>query len=271
MIVATSFDGTNPEKWFNRALQYGDGLFETIRFQNNQLPLWQFHQQRLTKGLAQLGLKQPDWSSISKTIEAQLAKQQTQSGIFKLTVFRAGNDRGYQSLNDQVEWILSIHHLQSENVPVVLKLGISDIRLSIQPHLAGLKHLSRLEQVIIANQLSEQVDVDDLLVLDNNDRIIETSFQNLVFIKGNQLITPMLNQSGVKGVALSWLALHFNVTKKVLKVEDIKDFDALLVCNAIRGFRFVSSVKYANHVQSFVTSHPVHDKILTQWQLMFNP
>ncbi len=270
MIVAASFDINQPELWLNRALQYGDGLFETMRCHDSIIPLWSFHQQRLSQGLQRLNLQEPDWLLIEQNVKKQSDKEQCKSIVYKLTVFRAGEERGYQASTQKVEWILSKHSFDPENSTQLLKLGVSNIRLALQPLLAGLKHLSRLEQVLIANQLAAQTHMDDLLVLDAKGRVIETTCQNLVIIKDNQLLTPKLDHAGVQGVALKWLESQFEVVSKHLMLKDIEACDALMVCNALRGFRLVATLLTDKHSQSFLTKHPVHDKISTQWQLIFN-
>ncbi|MCB1583368.1 MAG: aminodeoxychorismate lyase [Xanthomonadales bacterium] len=270
MIVAASFDIQNPENWYNRAWQYGDGLFETMRFQSGVIPLWSFHQRRLIQSLSKLCIEEPDWEMIEQAYINYAVMHKIRSAVIKLTVFRSGQERGYQANSQEPGWLLSCHPMGTNHQPDKLQLGVANSRLSRQTILAGLKHLSRLEQVMIASELTEQPDVDDLLVLDAKERVIETTYQNVVLIKENQLITPKLKKSGVKGVALSWLKSKFKVKSKNLKLKNFKDYDAVLVCNAIRGFRMVESIINDQDKQSFLTSHQLHDKISIQWQLMFS-
>ena len=136
--------------------------------------------------------------------------------------------------------------------------------------LAGIKHLSRLEQVMLASELNEYETIDDLLVIDVKKRIIETSHQNLVLIKNNQLFTPKLNKSGVKGVALQWLKAHHKVQTQHIKVQSLKNYDAMMVCNSIRGFRLVDAIEPGRkQCISFGTRHDIHDKISSQWDALF--
>ena len=44
----------------DRGLAYGDGLFESIRFEGERAPLWLRHMQRLAEGCRRLRMPMPD-------------------------------------------------------------------------------------------------------------------------------------------------------------------------------------------------------------------
>src|SRR5690606_31715668 len=67
------------------------------------------------------------------------------------------------------------------------------------PQLAGIKHLNRLEQVLVKQQQNSEV-VDDLLVCDADGVMIETGAANLFWQQQGIWFTPELGQSGVTGV-----------------------------------------------------------------------
>ncbi|TDR16303.1 aminodeoxychorismate lyase [Marinicella litoralis] len=267
MIVAASFDVNEPENWNNRALQYGDGVFETMRCMGGELPLWSLHKRRLKQGLQRLNLKQPDLNAIYSLIRQQCISRSYSDCVVKLVVFRTFQGRSYQAKINDVEWYVTTNKWEQQTKKLHYVLAVAKARLSKQPALAGIKHLNRLEQVLIANELNQLPGVDDLLVLDQANRIVETTHQNIVLIKGSQLFTPKLKHCGVKGVALKWLKNNFDVNVKAIDFTQVSDFDALMVGNSIRGFRLVAEVIA---VDSFVTSHPVHDKITRLWGQMFN-
>ena len=50
-------DRTEPS---NRGLNYGDGVFETMRVHRAELPLWPRHLVRLSEGAGRLGIAMPD-------------------------------------------------------------------------------------------------------------------------------------------------------------------------------------------------------------------
>jgi len=267
MIVAATFDINNPENWNNRALQYGDGVFETMRFNHSELPLWHLHNKRLKHGFERLKLDTPDLKEIYAVIIQQCLAFGQADCLVKLVVFRTHQARSYQAKLHSVEWFITIDPIERLDSINSLVLALSEIKLSKQPLLAGIKHLNRLEQVLIANELSRHEAVDDLLVLDPDGHLVETTYQNIVLLKGGHLYTPKIKHCGVNGVALAWLKQNFAVQETDIKIKDITDYDGIMVCNSIRGFRLVSELV---SVESFVTSHPVHDKIALLWSKLFS-
>lgn len=268
MIVAASFDIYNPEQWINRALSYGDGLFETMRLNKSRIPLLDFHLKRLAKGLGKLELNGFDRSNIEKA----LAKKNSvsQNAILKLVVFRANQARTYTPLTAEIEWLLTLEELPQTSAVTPLRIMLSEKSISRQPMLAGIKHLSRLEQVMLARDLNHHQGFDDLLIVDDKNRIIETSYQNVVLIKNGGLFTPKLDKSGVKGVALQWLKDTHEVSAQHIKVDDINEYDCMMVCNSIRGFRLVASIeRYGKQCIWFGTKHDIHDKIAARWDILF--
>lgn len=266
MIVASSFDIHNPELWLNRALQYGDGVFETMRVHKGRIPLLKWHMKRLQHSLSSLNLDRFDQHLITAAL-ADLEDSIKQSAIMKLVVFRGAQKRGYQPLVKHIDWVITADAHDFNDESDVMRLAVATMKLSQQKALAGIKHLSRLEQVMIADELNQHSDCEDLLLLDNKNRVVETTYQNLVGLKEQQLYTPWLNQCGVQGVGLQWLSSEFDIKSTSIHLNQLKDFEVLLVGNSIRGFRPVKSIKMpqSNRVISFATSSSLQDKINHLW------
>jgi len=122
-----------------------------------------------------------------------------------------------------------------------ISLAISPIKLSLQPHLAGLKTLNRLEQVLIKNALQAEQS-DDALVLDYNNNVIETSAANIFAIKNNKVISPRLDECGIKGVFLQFLCDKLAIEFKTISVDELTQADAVFVCNSLMKIVPVKSI-----------------------------
>lgn len=225
----------------DRGLAYGDGLFATMRTDAHGILFFEQHQARLTAGAARLGF---DWQ-MSQALSQQLdtlAKQYPQHCI-KLMLTRGVGGRGYAPPEQvQVTEVVSVHPIPAQYAlwqQQGIRLATSAVQLGHQPLLAGIKHLNRLEQVLIKSQPLPQV-FDDWLVLDCTGQVIESSMANIFFVKGNQVITPSLAHCGVAGVMreqvmLALLALQINIDCLPFGAERLVEFDSAFITNSVLG------------------------------------
>jgi 4-amino-4-deoxychorismate lyase len=115
---------------------------------------------------------------------------------------------------------------------------MSNVKLAHQPLLAGLKHLNRLEQVLVKQDLQAR-DCDDVLVADYQDNLIEASAANFFWMnESSTWCTPVLDQCGIAGVFRQHLIDHITasgqkVTEKPCRIEDLLAAKALFICNSL--------------------------------------
>ena len=258
MKTYLSFEATSEHFSTNRAMAYGDGLFETILLHKGAMPMWSLHMQRLQSGLEQIGLQKVSESLLLDKIQALRAGQS--SGVVKLIVFREGEQRGYLGASSKINFMLTI--APPPNVEVFQELGVSSVQLSRQKILAGLKHLNRLEQVLAANELLHS-SYSDAIMLDDKGRVVETISQNIVLIKGKKLYSPKLNKCGVYGVALRWLESQgYEIKWKKIEFKTLHKYDGFLLCNSIKGFNAINAI--TNKFQ-FQVELPLIDEIQKHW------
>ena len=186
---------------YDRGLQYGDGLFETMAVRSGKIYLWETHWQRLMSGCERLSITLPDKKTIEKEI-ALLCLNKNQL-VIKLIVTRGEGQRGYPFSNTQnVTRILSSHawpdypeHYQSEGVAVCY----CETTLSENKKLAGIKHLNRLEQILARNEWDTD-EFQEGLMLTIQGNVVDGTMSNIFAVKENVLFTPDLLLSGVAGV-----------------------------------------------------------------------
>ena len=225
----------------DRGFQYGDGLFETIAVDCGQPVFLDRHLDRLNAGCRRLYIPFPGTELL--TLEAQKLSQHSKKAVLKLILTRGSGGRGYRQPDViQTTRVLSLHPFP--NYPDIYKvLGIAarfcDTRLGLNPALAGIKHLNRLEQVIARAEWTDQ-GIQEGIMLDMNEHVIEGTMTNLFYIKNNALYTASLNQSGVAGIMRSIImtissdhdlsVIEGTITKKNLLLAD-----EVFVCNSIIG------------------------------------
>jgi 4-amino-4-deoxychorismate lyase len=187
----------------DRGLQYGDGLFETIACRDGQALSLALHLQRLQHGCERLRLAFREFGPLTAEIRAMAAGQQR--CIVKAIVTRGtATRRGYAPGGDERPTrIVSRHDWpQSQSQARAaggFRVGVSSVTLGINPLLAGLKHLNRLEQVL-AQMARDEAAEDEVLMLSSAGQLIGGSMSNVFLADDSGLFTPELCDCGVSGV-----------------------------------------------------------------------
>lgn len=226
----------------DRAIQFGDGCFTTARIREGRVQLLDAHLARLRLACERLFIPFDAWSTL-ETEMVELAIRQA-NGVLKVIISRGGGGRGYSPAGCNTPTRLLSLSPPPAHYPAWREQGItltlSPVRLGRNPQLAGIKHLNRLEQVLIRSHL-EQSDADEALVLDSEGWVTECCAANLFWRQGNQVFTPRLDQAGVNGLMRQhilsclqqseWQVHEVNATAAALE-----EAEEVLICNALMPF-----------------------------------
>lgn len=230
-----------------RALHYGDGVFETLHVHDGVAAYLDWHLQRLRAGCTRLQMAFDAWSEL----EAEISRQVRDSGdaVLKVILGRGVAGRGYRFEPAQpVTRIVSrtpMPVLPAGHATRGIRVRLCDLRLGVQPALAGIKHLNRLEQVLARAEWRDEY--AEGLLLDCNGALVEGTMSNLFLARDGVLLTPRLDRCGVAGVMRSVLMElagqgGIEVRRQRLVPADIDSADELLVCNSLIGIWPVSAV-----------------------------
>ena len=224
----------------DRSVQFGDGCFTTARVLRGEILLLPEHIARMQRAVSVLHIDGVNWAALEREM-IQAAGQQEEA-VVKAVVTRGQGGRGYSSAGcSEPTRIVSVSaypaHYHALRQPGV-KLALSPVTLSKNPLLAGIKHLNRLEQVMIRLHL-DQTDAHEALVVDTSGCLVECCAANLFWRKGNQVFTPDLSQSGVDGIMRQHIIrLIENSSPWTLHIvsepaDVLFDADEVLICNAL--------------------------------------
>jgi 4-amino-4-deoxychorismate lyase len=223
----------------DRGFQYGDGCFTTMAFRNNRLEFFDAHINRLKLACNTLYIDFDKWSELESCIVNSL--KAASDCVVKVMISRGVGGRGYSPKGAEnpsfiiTHLTIPAHYIFWQTKGI--KLTISPIRLACQPLLAGIKHLNRLEQVLVKQALA-QTGYDDAVVCDTQQKIIETSVGNLFWYKDNVWYTADLSESGVEGVMRNQIlavmqqqGLECRVVKQ--DVSALFGAQQLFICNSL--------------------------------------
>lgn len=223
----------------DRGLQFGDGCFTTARIIDGRVRFPEQHLGRLAMGCQRLGIAQPDGDVLYA--EMQALAQPHCAATLKVVITRGSGGRGYSAAGcDTPRRILSVsgvpaHYARWRQDGIALAL--SPIRLGHSPALAGIKHLNRLEQVLIRTHL-EQIKAPEALVLDSDGMLVECCAANLFWRKNRMVYTPCLDRAGVVGTMRQHIiATLSGAGWQVQEVREppstLEGAHEVLICNAL--------------------------------------
>ncbi|QPB83820.1 aminodeoxychorismate lyase [Pseudoalteromonas rubra] len=231
----------------DRGLNYGDGFFTTVRVCEGKLDRWEGHLQRLKQCASALYFPVLDLNTLSEHCE--IAAREINDGVLKVVITRGEGGRGYGLPDEpQLTTLLSSSaypaHYENWREKGV-SLALSDVRLGHQPLLAGLKTLNRLEQVLIKQNAATK-QADDVLVMDLQGEVIESSAANILICKDKRWYTPDLSHCGIQGVFLSSLQMYNPIETASMDLAFVYAADAVYLCNSLMG---LVPVRQIDHLQ----------------------
>lgn len=249
----------------DRGLLYGDGLFETIAIVDGKTLLLEEHLNRLIKGCERLSipLHPPELKDeISHFLRTCVQEEASDKAILKLIITRGCGSRGYDitTANEPVR-ILQWHEFPDypENFS---KQGVGvflcKTPLAKNPVLAGLKHLSRLEQVL-ARAEWKSPDFQEGLMFNTDDLLIEGTMTNVFLVINNKLLTPLMDECGVDGVMRNYI---LNLAKQLkidcgiehISRESLKQADEVFLTNSIIGIWPVRQINQQEYRPGSITN-----------------
>lgn len=219
----------------DRGLAYGDGIFTTAKVSNGQIELLTQHLDRLKTGCRLFNISDVDFDLLESEL-VELA-QSYDLAVLKVMITSGEGGRGYSRIGTTRPNIIiktsefPIKYRQWQNTGITL--ADSSIQLGINPLFKGIKHLNRLEQVLIRDELDHS-DFDDLLVFNILNQVIETSCANVFWFKDGHLYTPEITDSGVAGVMRAEIIRKHPETKVVQAFQsEIKKAQSIFITNSI--------------------------------------
>lgn len=225
----------------DRGLQYGDGLFETLLLRGGQARFLEAHLARLRSGCARLSIPFRAESELRAEIAAAGA-QAPRLAVLKVIVTRgSATRRGYAPDAETPRRVVSLY----ETAPLAaeLRAGVDLVfatgSVAEHPGLAGIKHLSRLENVWAMGE-ARAAGAFDAVLRTAGGQVVSGAMTNIFVVKGGQVRTPPVDRAGVAGVMRQVVlrecaALGIVASEQTLQADDLLTADEAFVTNARIG------------------------------------
>lgn len=219
----------------DRGLLYGDGMFETMRCVDGEIPLLSNHLARLQGSLARLGIP----AIAEQQLKSEIAEctHERSNGIVKLIVTRGSGGRGYRPPSDPEPTVIvedfPLPEWPSEWFRDGIRVRTCDARLPDNDPLAGLKTLNRLPQVL-ARQEWDDPEIAEGIMCDGKGRVLEGTMSNIFYRVAGEWFTLPLT-AGVRGVMRDLLMHAAGIPERELDFDNRHDLEGMLVCNSVFG------------------------------------
>ena len=248
----------------DRAVQYGDGAFETVLIRNATPVFWQAHLARLSLACDRLKILL-DNTLLEQEVPRLLADSSLFSndsdpfGVLKIIVSRGAGGRGYGvAPGMSATRIVQFHPLPNayerygQEGVCVFKCAHP---LSSNRALAGIKHLNRLDQVLASMELPPYA--QEGLMCDDAGKLIEGIKSNVFLYRKGQWLTPSLTSAGVAGVMRAQIIAYCekndpsNLIVQEIDLETLQSASEVFVCNSVFGIWPVTSVHWEGSMLEF--------------------
>jgi 4-amino-4-deoxychorismate lyase len=227
----------------DRGVAYGHGLFETMQLVDGTAPLLEQHIQRAQAGLCQL-LLTVDEPTLRGWFASAVAASAGFSGVLKVIITAGSGGAGYAApahYSPRCRYTLqAVPAGVAEQRRDGIALWRCAYRLPINPPLAGVKHLNRLDQLLARAEWQERQYAEGLVCSAEGD-IVEATAANIFIRAAHGWVTPRIDRCGVRGVMRDYLlgelfpALGWPVTECPITESDLAGAGEIFVCNAVRG------------------------------------
>ncbi|MGA2188407.1 MAG: aminodeoxychorismate lyase [Steroidobacteraceae bacterium] len=232
----------------DRGLNYGDGVFETMRVRGRSIRLLDYHLERLHEACGRLKIAAPSAARLRKEL-TRIAAQRSEA-VLKLIVTRGVGARGYRpSGRERCTRVISLSPLpRGAAAPGPARARICAVRLGVNETLAGMKTLNRLESVLARAEWTDAA-IWEGLMRDPDDNIVGGTMSNLFVRRGSSLVTPKLDRCGVAGVMRRWVlaqarSMRLRAGEVRLRWTDLAAADEAFLTNAVAGVVPLAAIQH---------------------------
>ena len=241
----------------DRGLAYGDGLFETIRMSEQRAVLRHLHLNRMVSDAGRLGIRvsyaELDLALTNAARHFMSAGEgQTDLWILKMILTRGSGGRGYRPPEPaEPQLIVSSAPMPPEPDRDGVVARRATFPLTVNPRLAGIKTLGRLEQVMASQEFTGAE--WEMIMPDTSGHMVEGTRTNLLAHVGHDWITPPVSSIAVAGVMREYVieclrAAGESIVEKTLPqtIGSLSGFRGLYLLNSVFGAVAVRSLEAVN-------------------------
>ncbi|MCC5917923.1 MAG: aminotransferase class IV [Cryomorphaceae bacterium] len=261
----------------DRGLNYGDGVFETIRFDRGQIHWPEDHYFRLMANMRIMRMHIPENLTpeyFSEVLTELVRSNHWEKGAVRLR-FQAWRKAGgkYSPNTNEVNLLATAERLTHNTYT----FEDGDFRIDIfkdYPKPKGL--LSNVKSCnaqlyILASIFRMENQLDECLLINNDKNVVEAISSNIFMVQGKTIKTPPLSSGCIKGIMRKKISeklapyLGYEVVEEDFNPFALLKADEVFLTNSIRGIQPVT------HYKKKVYEVAVSRRILEMVNAQFEP
>jgi 4-amino-4-deoxychorismate lyase len=185
----------------SRAALYGDGLFETMVGEGDEIRYLDLHLSRMQRGLKALRMLSPYDLNAESLLSAAsaLASREGLGSPFRIRLDVWRSSGGFYTPTQQnAEWSLRVMPFKPA-AAIKPKAIISRYHMKEPSPVSFFKNLNALVYVLAGIEAQEQA-ADEVILLNRDGQVVEAGASNLFWLKNNTLYTPSTDTGCIEGI-----------------------------------------------------------------------
>lgn len=236
-------DGNIVKEPLTRSLFFGEGVFETFRW-NNQLPShFNKHLERLRNGSELLRIPIPARETILKQIDYAVSLSDTNDLYIKLALISKGDRIFFKTPDESSLLVMTRDYIQSRDIVSICVLSHKRNPESI---LIRHKTFNYLENIIGRREAIEK-GYDEGLFLNTNDDLTEATSSNIFWARGKDLFTPAAESGLLPGITREIIIeiaknLGYKINARKFDLSYLLNSDFAFLTNSLIGMNYIEKV-----------------------------
>ena len=238
----------------DRAFNYGDGFFETVKIINSTAVNFPTHFERIQLALSILKLHNNYTLVFFQEKLSHLIKvNKIVDGSVKIHISRGGSGRYLpKSTHTNLFITTNTGSAYKKNTPI--SLCFYDKECKAIGSLSNIKSINSLVSVLASVHAHEN-NFDNAILFNSKGKIIEVANANIFIVRNHKIYTPSLCEGCVDGTMREWATNHLNIIKKSISKDEVLKAEEVFIANAISGFTSVKAIEGRSYTSSSIANY----------------
>jgi len=211
-------------------LFFGRGVFETILWKDRPVFLDE-HLERLKVSMLEIGLSPLEEDILREYLDKLCIRNKgVKITLTPLNIIITQRDIPYKE----------------DDYNRGMKLIISKVRRNSTSMLCYIKSTCYIEN-LIEKENAKKIGYDDVIFLNENGYVTETSCANIFIVKNKKVFTPKVEDGLLNGIIRKRIMEEFKVQERSITLEELKESDEVIITNSLMGAMSIKKIDGINY------------------------